>query len=828
MLLKPALVLTAFLFVSILSFAQKDTIVRKIYTTAKTETTPHIDGVLDDACWKLVEAQSDFTQSSPLQSAPVRQKTEFRIIYDNTAVYIAGMMYDTAPDSIMKQMGIRDNYLTADQFRVVFDTYNTQQDAYDFTVTASGVQSDLRFSDMNYDGVWKSAVKILPNGWSVEMAIPYSALRFPSSEEQNWGLQVTRTLQRHQEFDQWCLTPRGAQNGQLYWGILKGMTGIKPPLRLSVTPYGTVIYENDGNAIGNPNSNSFSGGLDVKYGVNESFTLDATLLPDFSQVQSDNTVKNLGAFEQQYQDRRPFFLEGVDLFSRGDLFYSRRIGKTPTDFYSAPYLLNDDEKLEKNPTRSKLLNATKLSGRTANGLGLGILNAIVDNTYAVARDTITGAARNILTEPRSNYNIFVLDKQLVNGSSVYLINTNVIRSSGYSHGNVTGAGASVNNKKNTWNFSFDGAVSNLLQPVDSLRGQYNSQLGAKYSISLRKNSGKWNYGISRRAIGQNYDANDMGITFETNVASSNVFVAYNILKPWKFVNQGNLELSFNYNENILRGTRNGGGINFFTWVQFKKLNSTYIGFYISPFDELDYYEPRTPGRIYRRNEYYNLFGGYNSNQNNKVSYNINYYSGITGRISPTIPANPWGGASIYLNWRAGNRFTLAMGPGIHMDYGDRGWVHTEADETIVFGRRYIRNIDANMNASYVFMRDMTIGINARHYWATGEYLGFYVLEEDGNLKDYINYGGYHDFSFNSFNVDLVYRWIFAPGSTLSIAWKQNILTESPVIIDNYFNDFKQTVAAPQYNSVSVRVLYYLDYLYVKKALSRKKPVIKGK
>lgn len=823
---KRAFILASLLLVSFFSFAQKDTIVRKIYNTAKADVTPHIDGVLDDACWKTVEAYSDFVQASPLQNAPVRQKTEFRIVYDNTAIYIAGMLYDTAPDSIMKQLGVRDNFLTADQFRVVFDTYNTQQDAYDFTVTASGVQSDSRFSDMNYDGVWKSAVEILPNGWSVEIAIPYSAIRFPSSDEQNWGLQVTRTLQRHQEFDQWCLTPRGAQNGQLYWGILKGIKGIQPPLRLSVTPYGTVIYENDGNATGNPNSRSFSGGLDVKYGVNESFTLDATLLPDFSQVQSDNIVKNLRAFEVQLADRRPFFLEGVDLFSRGDLFYSRRIGKTPTYFYDAPYLIDPQEKLVKNPSRSRLINATKLSGRTANGLGLGILNAVIENTYAVARDTITGTERNILTEPRSNYNIFVLDKQLVNGSSVYLINTNVIRDADFGHANVTGAGASINNKKNTWNFSLDGAVSNLLVPIDSTTGQFNSQLGSKYNLSLRKNSGKWNYGVWRNAIGQNYDANDMGITFETNVASSGAFVNYNILKPWKFINQGNMEFSLSYNENIRKGTMNGAGINFFTWIQFKKLNSTYIGFYISPFDELDYYEPRTAGRIYRRNAYYNLFGGYNSNQNNKLSYSVNYYSGITNRISPTIPANPWGGSDIFLTWRAGNRFTMTFGPGFHLDYGDRGWVHTETDETIVFGRRFIRNTNLNLSASYVFMRDMSVSLNGRHYWATGKYLGFYVLEEDGNLTDYINYSGFHDFSFNSFNVDLVYRWIFAPGSTLSIAWKQNILTESPVIEQNYFNDFKQTIRAPQYNSVSVRVLYYLDYLYVKKALSRNKPPVK--
>ncbi|TND10073.1 MAG: hypothetical protein FD123_755 [Bacteroidetes bacterium] len=474
-----------------------DTIVRKILQAHRVTQAPRIDGILDEADWQQAEVTSSFRQSSPIQYAAVSQKTEARIMYDNTAIYISGMLYDTQPDSIMKQLGVRDGYLTADNFRVVFDTYNTQQDAYDFTVTASGVQSDSRFSDYNYDAVWKSAVKMLPNGWSVEIAIPYSAIRFPAQKEQEWGLQITRNIQRAQEFDQWAITPREAQNGQKYWGILKGITGVDVPVRLSLTPYATGIWDKDGAAGETKGSASFSGGLDLKYGINESFTIDATLLPDFSQVQSDAVVKNLRAFEVQLEDKRPFFLEGTDLFSRGDLFYSRRIGKAPSLFYDAPYMLNTDEKLVRNPSRAKLLNATKMSGRTANGLGLGILNAIVDNTYAVAQDTLTGEERNILTEPRSNYNIFVMDKQMKNGSSAYLINTNVIRAGGYNHSNVTGAGLSINNKKNTWNINASGAVSNILEPIDTLQAQFNSTLGYKYNIRLAKNSGKWQYGINR-------------------------------------------------------------------------------------------------------------------------------------------------------------------------------------------------------------------------------------------------------------------------------------------------------------------------------------------
>ncbi|TND10072.1 MAG: hypothetical protein FD123_754 [Bacteroidetes bacterium] len=278
----------------------------------------------------------------------------------------------------------------------------------------------------------------------------------------------------------------------------------------------------------------------------------------------------------------------------------------------------------------------------------------------------------------------------------------------------------------------------------------------------------------------------------------------------------------NYQNNILTGERNQFGINLFSWGMFKNFSNTYIGTYIAPVDERDYYEPRTPGRVYVRTGFTNIFGGFNTNSNKKVSFNFNYYGGITNEIPGTIPRNPWGGASIFTNWRAGNRFTLTYGPDFHRDYGDRGWVNTENDGTIVFGRRVIQNITNTLSASYVFMRDMSLSVNGRHYWATGHYLGYYVLQEDGNLHDYINYAGNHDFSFNSFNIDMVYKWIFAPGSTLSIAWKQNILKEDPQIDYNFIHNLSGTVQAPQYNSISVRVLYYLDYLYIKKALGRKK------
>ncbi len=797
-------------------------IVRREYLTTRTTSAIKIDGSLDDAAWQGIEVADGFRQNNPVEDGNVRNQTEVKIIYDNVGIYVGAMMFDNAPDSIVKQLGIRDDYnLVADQFRIVFDTYNTQQDAFDFSVSASGVQFDSRFSDFNYNAVWKSSTQIVANGWICEILIPWSALRFPTGNH-DWGLQITRQITRWNEFDQWALTPKNVSNSQKYWGLLKGLNDIDPPVRLSLTPYFTTILQDDDRFGASEPELSLAGGMDLKWGINESFTVDMTLLPDFSQVQSDNVVKNLGAFEQTFQEFRPFFTEGVDLFQRGDLFYSRRIGKTPSQFYSASDLCDSNEVLMKNPSRARLLNATKVSGRTNQGLGLGILNAFVENTYAIAEDTTTGAQRNVLTEPRSNYNIFVIDKQIQNSSSVYFINTNVIRTAGYRSSNVTGVGAFLNNKANTYRMRIEGAVSNVLYPISTEISEFTSDIGYKYNIGIDKTSGTWQGGISRNVLSRLWDADDLGVTFDNNFAANRVWGMYQLFNPKGIFNYASSDVSVNYNYNLTTGKPTYVGINWFNYFQFRNFSNYFVGFEFNPVDFYDYFEPRVAGRSFLRTRIQNVFMGYGSNYTKKFNWGIELYAGKTAFISPTIPVNPWIGGSFRLTWRANDRLTMQVIPGVHTDWGDRGWVNIEDDGTIVFGRRNIRNIEGWFTASYVFMKDMTLTLNARHYWATGDYTNYYVLQEDGTLHDYVTYPGNHDFSFNSINADVVYSWIFAPGSIVSVAYKLNTMSEENVINNSYKYNFQTTMNAPQLNQISVRVLYFLDYQYITGAMSRRK------
>lgn len=806
------------LFFNQLIFAQKDSIPpRKEYFTSRATKTPKIDGLLDDETWKTAPIISDFKQNFPIYGVEPTQTTNVQIVYDNTAIYIAAFLYDSCSDSICKQLGNRDDYLNADNFRVVFDTYNTEQDAFDLSVTASGVQSDSRFSDYLYNAVWESAVKLHPEGWSVEIKIPFSALRFPKTNTQVWGMQITRSITRNGEFDQWGLLPRGVPNPFKYWGYLKGMDNVKQPVRLSLTPYITAFTSHyPANIPGESNySSNITGGMDLKYGLNESFTVDATLLPDFTQVQSDNVVKNLSAFEQQFQEQRPFFQESTDLFQKGELFYSRRIGRRPSGYYNAYEQTEEGEVITKNPDQAKLLNATKISGRTPNGLGIGLLNAIMDDTYATAKDSL-GNERRILTEPFSNYNILVFDQQMKNSSSAYLINTNVKRNNNGNNANVTGGGYTLNNKKNTYFLFGRGAMSNVFSKTDTVTNQYTDLFGFQYIVGGGKNSGWFQFEAYQGAINPTFNINDMGITRETNFINRGINFGLNRFQPWRSFLNANLNLSINHNSNFTTHKTNSMRIELNANTTFKNFYNINVGGSYEPLGEIDYYEARVPGRIFVRPTNQTIWCGVNSDTRKKISFNFNMYAGTTGLISPTIGYNPYIGLTLSPNIRVNDKLSFNLSSSYNQDDGDRGWVNFDHNDNIIIGLRFIKTVENIFSARYLFRNNLSLSIRGRYYWTGGHYTGFYNLSEEGYLIDNISYDQNHDFNFNAFNIDMVFQWQFAPGSFATLVWKNAIYNESNMVVKSYSNNFSSTLEANQLNTVSLKVLYYFDYLYLRK------------
>ena len=415
---------------------------QKSLQAVKTDQAPKIDGSLDDAAWADAPVLTDFIQNFPAYGLPASKKTDVKIIYDNTAIYIGAHLYDD-PTLIRKQITARDGegQTDVDYFSVFFDTYNDHQNGFQFLVTSANVQTDARlspssggdfnsFGDKTWDAVWDSKVSMKPDGWVVEMRIPYISLRFAKKDVQNWGLQLLRFFRRNNESDYWSPVDPKVNGFVNQFGNLNELKNILPPLRLSFSPYVTTGFRNSPQTNGYLNEWLRNGGMDVKYGLNESFTLDATLVPDFGQVVSDNMVNNLTPYEIKFTENRQFFTEGTELFNKAGLFYSRRVGATPSKYYNVRGFVanNADWEIQKNPTLTQLYNATKFSGRTKQKLGIGIFNAITAPMEAKIHNKVSGKDSVIRTESAANYNIVVLDQALKGRSSITFTNTNVLRS----------------------------------------------------------------------------------------------------------------------------------------------------------------------------------------------------------------------------------------------------------------------------------------------------------------------------------------------------------------------------------------------------------------
>ncbi|MBN8692933.1 MAG: carbohydrate binding family 9 domain-containing protein [Bacteroidetes bacterium] len=778
---------------------------------------PKIDGLLNDSCWLNAKIATDFIQRDLHPGLPSEQKTEVRLVYDDEAIYINAFCYEVSSDSVLHELSTRDNEANADLFGVFFDTYNDDINAFGFFVTAAGTQIDARYSsegqDFDWNAVWLSAVNITATGWAIEMKIPYSALRFSAKEEQTWGFNALRKIRRLREMSFWSpvLPTINTTVGQ--FGDLKGLRNIKPPLRLSITPYVAGIINNypyNQPGIDNTTYNA-SGGLDLKYGISDGFTLDMTLVPDFSQVQSDNQVLNLSPFEVQFQERRPFFTEGTELFNKGGLFYSRRVGGQPLLYYDVYGQTNADEKIIKNPGQANLYNATKLSGRTSSNLGIGLFNAISGDTYATAQDTL-GNTRKILSSPLTNYNIVVLDQALKNNSFVTLINTNVTRDGHFYDANVTGAGFDFNNKTNTYGIGGFGKMSQRFFP-DSAK----PYRGYSANFNFGKRGGNFLWSAFGSLNTDTYNPNDLGIQFMNNNVDMGMDIAYNIYKPfWKLNNSYNewsVIYQRMYNPDVFANFGiSGNHVTTFS----KRFLTVGIRYGAEPIITYDYYEPRVFGRFYTFPTNYRGGGFISSDYRKKVAIDIS----VNHRV---FNENKRQETDLYIapRWRVNNKLSFIFESYIQEKLDDIGFVNYDyASDSITFGRRHVQTVSNTLSGVYKFTNKMSLSIRGRHYWSKAYYHGYYHLENNGYLSSY-SYGGNHNVNFNAFNIDLVFFWQFAPGSELNIVWKNAVLKRENTIINDYYLNIEGSINSPQNNTISLKVLYYLDYVMVKKALSKK-------
>jgi len=788
---------------------------KKISSAIPASCAVKIDGILDEPCWQTASPAVDFIQQIPFNGRPATFKTEVRFLYDNTGLYVGATLYDPHPDSIPMQLGLRDSEgLNADYFLIMLSPFNDGLNAFCFKLWISDVQTDFKLpglygeesEDLSWDAVWQSKAKINNQGWVAEIKIPYSAIRFPKKPIQEWGINCQRDIRRYRETSTWNFVDSKIRGFVNQGGLLEGIKGIKPPLRLSLMPYVSGYVEKNPE---NPQWQfSYNYGADLKYGINESFTLDMTLIPDFGQVPSDDKIYNFSPFEIRYDERRQFFTEGTELFNKGGLFYSRRVGDQPKGYNNVKSQLDSTEKITENPMQTKLINATKISGRTNKGLGIGFFNAMSANTWAEVKDTLTGETRKILTQGFTNYNMIVLDQNLKNNSYFDILNTNYyMPTEGYT-ANVSGTDFKFANKSYTYALTGSGFIS------QKYYSHANPEFGYAYTLGFGKISGNFKFTYSQTLETDTYDPNDMGFNLVNNHFNNDLTFKYDIYEPFgKFLNWFNgLYLSYNclyqefkYTSFDIHAESNTTTIKYLTLGT--NLN-------IRPIPANDYYEPRVAGWMYISPAYADFTFWISPDYRKKFVVD----AGITGSISTKYRSS---GIAISFEprYRISNRIFMTYQLIYNKLWNDVGYVldSTSADNTTVihFGRRDRQTVTNVLQSDFMFNSKMSLNVRIRHYWVSAPYFSFYQLQPDGTLNP-VNYNQNQNINFNLFNLDLSFIWNFAPGSQLSVVWKNAITTFDNDIVPNFFNDLGNTLTSPASNSFSIRILYYLDALYFKK------------
>jgi hypothetical protein len=790
---------------------------KKTIRAIRISTPPKIDAIMDEPFWKDCPVASGFVEYSPRNGTVPSVITEVRFAYDDQALYVFAVMFDSHPDSICKELGRRDQVesLTTDYISFDILPYNDGLNMFEFKVTPSGLQNDCKYSavgtDITWDAVWENASRITDQGWVAEVKFPYSALRFPKIENQIWGFNMWRNFHRRNEWSTWSWVDNKDNNIFGYYGQLVGINHISPPVRLSFSPYIS------GYAEKMPENKNWSyflrGGLDLRYGINESYTLDMMLIPDFGQVQSDDQILNLTPFEVRYDERRQFFTEATEMFNKCGIFYTRRIGSTPRN-YNAPYdSLKANEKVTTNPDETRIINATKISGRNSKGFGVGFFNAMTTNTWGTVQDTITGASRKIATQPFTNYNILVFDQNLKHNSYITLINTNCYTPDDHYSANVTGLETQLYNKKSIY------AVFGRLNISQKYENKIKPDFGHDYLVAFLKSAGKFQFQFAREEIDNHYNPNDMGFLTNNNEAVNQMKLNWLILDPfWKILNNRS-EFVVNYLTLYKPYSFEGVQVLADNTTTFNNFWSNYLEAGIFPYGYHDYYEPRTWGLVYKKPLYYTFT--WNLGTNTRKPFRL-----LTTLFLMNCPSTENFRYTVTLTPRVrfSDRFAVTLSASYDVNLNDHGWVNTINDSLFnvitYFGRRDVTTVNNILTITYIFNTKASMSLRARHYWSMAKYLEYYTLNSNGTLNR-SDYNQNHDINFNAFTVDLQFVWYFAPGSELSVVWKNSINTQDQVVSDDYWNNLGNTLNSAQTNSFSIRMLYYLDYLSLKKALGKR-------
>ena len=747
------------------------------------EQAIQIDGVLDEAAWQGIRPETELREFKPSPFAEPLQRTEVRFAYDDRALYVGARMWDSAPDSILHQLVQRDGGGNTDVFGIWFNCFDDGVNGVRFSVTPDGVQSDellsIDGSDGSWNAVWQAECRIDGDGWVAEFALPWSVFRFNDAGDaaQQWGMNFYRYIRRYRSDYVWRAMDPNQEGLMNQGGLLTGIRGITPPPRFSLYPYVSAYLETEGGQT----ATTVNGGLDMKVGIGDAFTFDMTLVPDFGQVVADNLVLNLSPYEVQFNENRQFFTEGTELFNKTGQFYSRRVGD-----------------------REQLLNASKVTGRTQAGTGLGLLNAISQD------------ADGSLTD----FSVAVVDQNLPNNGYVALQSGQVIRGDGRADDWVSSVGLQMRDSLQRWSFKFMGGMNRTSDAVDGA-GE-----GETVAVELSRLKGRLRWSAGHYIETPEYNPNAVGFLAAPNEATSYANLEYRIPNPFEVAGIGFNSMSWELEarREMLHTPRSFLGQTYdLEWrLLLASFDFIKFGATTMPYDGRDYFATRLDGRFWQVPKWWSWDAFMSTDYRREFAIDIGTWNA---------------GGALYPDWKERNfRIEPIWRPNDHLrfshvyshqdKFNERGWSAlldslpngTGLGETrSLWAKRNNYSRTHVLDASYVLDNRKGITFRLRHYWSRVENGAFYWLADDGLLTptDDVTLTDEgtspYDISYNAWSIDCVFRWIFAPGSELSVVWKNLLESQGDLLPATYGQNLEEVLRVPHRNSFSFKAIYFLDY-----------------
>ena len=814
---------------------QDSTYSKKSYTAVEVQIPPEIDGWLNDDAWEAAEWGGDFQMFEPYDDRPPSQDTRFKVIFDKEYIYVGMRAFDTAPDSIVSRLTRRDD-IDGDMMAFQFDSYHDLQTAFTFIASTAGSRADFFMSsdgeneDETWDAIWWVKTQVDDQGWTLEAKVPFSQLRFDRSSGGIWGFQVAREIYRNSEMSLWQPMSKEQPGWVHLMGEINGLENIDPRKQADLTPYmvaGSEWFEKDPEDPFRKDgvNRTFNAGLDAKIGVTNNFTLDLTVNPDFGQVEADPSVVNLTAFETFFREQRPFFIEGKNIFNydlavhtMNNMFYSRRIGRRP-QYYPE---LGDGEYADL-PAATTILGAAKLTGKTKDGLSVGIMESLTSKEQA---DIDNGSSQRTETvEPLTNYFVGRVSKEFDKGNTRIggmVTSTNrftdevqldYLRTGAYSGGldfqqfffdrgydvSATLYGSHVTGSEEAIIQTQLSSVHYFQRPdathvtLDSTRTSLDGWGG---SLAFGKQSGRLNFRAFLTFSSPGLELNDLGFLNSTDEITQIFWIGYRFNEPFSIFR--NAQINFNqWNSWDFGGVRQVTGFNINGHSEFKNLWN--LGFFLGMDSEVISNSTLRGGPSMILPAEFNSNLGFSTNRTKKLSFEMGGF--LSRGFEESSRRN---GLEMELTYKPISNLSISMDPEFGTRWSQLQYVEQQeiaGEDRYIFGSIDQKTFSLSFRVDLILTPEMTIQFWGQPFIASGAYSDFkyvtdshadrfedryhlytdqeidyleeasvYQVTESGSGLEY--QFGNQDFNVKEFLSNLVFRWEYRPGSFLYLVWSQ--------------------------------------------------------